>query len=312
MGRGLVTWFLCLGALLLGFLGAQVNPVAYLLVGVLAPLPVLVTAWRAGESAALAVALAALAVIFSLHPGLETIWQNLGFLNLLLMGVLLGILQCRGVAAPQAIMVTVAALTVGALLVFLGQSFWLGISPPDLLAQKSAEIMDTVRKVLGDSAGGVPGPLVPGVAPAQVEALLQRLLPGLLVTNMALVAWLNVVLSRQLIFSLGWGKAEPPLYYWAAPEWLIFVLLGAGFLLLVPVAGARFFGLNLMMVVAVLYFCQGVAVVATWFNRLGLPRLLRMIGYPLLFLNPFFFLIITLGLLDLWLDFRRLHQPKDA
>ena len=169
-----------------------------------------------------------------------------------------------------------------------------------------------MRKVLGDPAGGAPSPLVPGVAPAQVEALLQRLLPGLLVTNMALVAWLNVVLSRQLIFLLGWGEADPPLYHWAAPEWLIFVLLGAGFLLLVPVTGARFFGLNLLMVVAVLYFCQGVAVVATWFHRLGLPRLLRMIGYPLLFLNPFFFVIITLGLMDLWLDFRRLHQPKDA
>ncbi len=142
--------------------------------------------------------------------------------------------------------------------------------------------------------------------------MLQRLLPGLLVTNMGLVAWLNVVLSRQLIFFLGWGEAEPPLYHWVAPEWLIFVMLGAGFLLLVPVTGARFFGLNLLMVVAVLYFCQGVAVVATWFHRLGLPRLLRMIGYPLMFLNPFFFVIITLGLMDLWLDFRRLHQPKDA
>ena len=257
-------------------------------------------------------ALAAAVVIFSLHPVPETIWQNLGFLNLLLMGVMLASLQCRGVAAPQAIMLTVVALTVGALLVFLGQAFFLGISPHDLLAQKSAEVMDTVRKVLGDPAGGASSPLVPGVAPAQVEALLQRLLPGLLVTNMALVAWLNVVLSRQLIFLLGWGEADPPLYHWAAPEWLIFVLLGAGFLLLVPVTGARFFGLNLLMVVAVLYFCQGVAVVATWFHRLGLPRLLRMIGYPLLFLNPFFFVIITLGLLDLWLDFRRLHQPKDA
>ena len=312
MGRGLFIWFLCLGALLLGFLGAQLNPLAYLLVGVLAPLPVLVAGWRSGELAALTVALAAVAVIFCLHPVLETVWQNLGFLNLLLMGVLLGILQCRGVAAPQAIMLTVAALTVGALLVFLGQAVYLGIAPQDLLAQKSAEVMDTVHKVLGDTAGGAAGPLVPGVAPAQMEALLQRLLPGLLVTNLALVAWLNVVLSRQMIFLLGWGEAEPPLYHWAAPEWLIFVLLGAGFLLLVPVAGARFFGLNLLMVVAVLYFCQGVAVVATWFHRLGLPRLLRMIGYPLLFLNPFFFVIITLGLLDLWLDFRRLHQPKDA
>jgi len=312
VGRGLVIWFLCLGALLIGFLGAQVNPLAYLLVGVLAPLPVLVIGWRSGELAALAVALAGTAVIFFLHPVLETIWQNLGVLNLLLMGVMLASLQCRGVTAPQAIMVTVAALTVGALLVFLGQAVFMGISPQDLLAQKSVEVMDTVRKVLGDAAGGAPGPLVPGVAPAQVEAVLQRLLPGLLVTNLALVAWLNVVLSRQLIFLLGWGAADPPLYHWTAPEWLIFVLLGAGFLLLVPVAGARFFGLNLLMVVAVLYFCQGVAVVATWFNRLGLPRLLRMIGYPLLFLNPFFFLIITLGLMDLWLDFRRLHRPKDA
>jgi uncharacterized protein YybS (DUF2232 family) len=252
------------------------------------------------------------AVIFSLHPALETIWHNLGFFNLLIMGVMLATLQCRGVAAPQAIMLTVAALAIATLLIFLGQAVFLGISLPDLLAQKSAEVMDTVHKVLGDPAGGASTPLVPGVAPAQVEALLQRLLPGLLVTNMALVAWLNVVLARQIIVLLGWGSNEPPLYHWTAPEWLIFVLLGAGFLLLLPVPGARFFGLNLLMVVAVLYFCQGVAVVAAWFHRLGLPRLLRMIGYPLLFLNPFCFLIITLGLMDLWLDFRRLHQPKDA
>jgi hypothetical protein len=311
VGRGLVIGCLCLGALLIGFLGAQVNPLAYLLVGVLAPLPVLITGWRSGEVAALAVALAVAAVIFCLHPVLETIWQNLGFFNLLLMGVMLSSLQCRGVAAPRAIMLTVAALTVGALLVFLGQAVFLGISPHDLLAQKSAEIMDSVRKVLGDAAGAS-GPLIPGVAADQVEALLRRLLPGLLVTNMALMAWLNVVLSRQIIFLLGWGVPDPPLYHWAAPEWLIFVLLGAGTLLLVPVARARYFGLNLLLGLAVLYFCQGVAVVATWFHRLGLPRLLRMIGYPLLFLNPFFFLIITLGLMDLWMDFRRLHRPKDA
>jgi hypothetical protein len=311
VGRGFVIWCICLGTLLLGFVGAQINPLAYLLVGVLAPLPVLVTGWRSGEMAALGVALAAVAVIFCLHPALETIWQNLGFLNLLVMGVMVASLQCRGVAAPQAIMLTVAALTVGALLLFLGQAFWLGIAPHELLAQKTAEVMDSVRKILGDPAGGS-GLLIPGVDPAQVGALLQRLLPGLLVTNLALVAWLNVVLSRQLIVLLGWGEAEPPLYHWAAPEWLIFVLLGAGFLLLVPLVGARFFGLNLLMVVAVLYFCQGIAVVATWFHRLGLPRLLRLIGYPLLFLNPFFFVIITLGLMDLWLDFRRLHQPKDA
>ena len=102
-------------------------------------------------------------------------------------------------------MLTVAALHVGALLVFLGQAFFMGISPQELLAQKTAEVMESVRKILGDPGGGS-GPLLPGVAPAEVEALLQRLLPGLLVINLALVAWLNVVLSRQIIFS--WDGAR--------------------------------------------------------------------------------------------------------
>lgn len=108
-------------------------------------------------------------------------------------------------------------------------------------------------------------------------------------------------------------QPDPPLYQWALPEWLIFGVLGAGFLLFLPVAGLRYLSLNLLLVLAVLYFCQGVAVVANWFIRLRLPRAIRVVGYPLMFLNPLFFLIITLGVLDLWLDFRRLHrQPEDA
>ena len=55
-------------------------------------------------------------------------------------------------------------------------------------------------------------------------------------TNIALVAWINVVLARQSAFLWGGLKPEPPLFHWATPEWLIFVVLGAGFLLLVPVA----------------------------------------------------------------------------
>jgi uncharacterized protein YybS (DUF2232 family) len=309
VGRGRLVWFLCLSALLAGFLGAQANAVAYLVVGVLTPLPVLVTGWRSGALAALAVALSTVVVIFGLHPSLSVFWQNLGFLNLLLLGVLVASLQCRGMSAPQAIIWTVVGLNVIAALIFLGQAFAQGIAPQALLAQKTTEIIDTVRQVLGEAGTG---PLVPGVATGELEHLLERLLPGLMVANLGLVAWLNVVLARQICFLLGWGEPAPPLYYWKVPEWLIFVLLGAGFLLLVPVSGVRYAGLNLLLVVAIIYFTQGVAVVATWFQRLGIPRPLRIIGYPLLFLNPVIFLIITLGLMDLWLDFRRLHQPKES
>ncbi len=294
------------------FVGAQLHPLGYLLAGILAPLPVLLAGSRLGDRAALVMALAGTAFILALKPSLETLWQNTGFLSLLLMGLLLSIMQHRGLSAPRAIIFTVLSLTGLALLVLLGQAFYQGISPLALLAQRGAEIMETVHQVLGEGAAAG-APLIPGVSAAEAEATLQRLLPGLVVTNTGLVAWLNVVLARQLEYLHTGQKPAPPLYQWALPEWLIFGVVGAGFMLFVPVAAARYVSLNLLLVLAALYFCQGLAVVAAWFNRLGLPRVLRVISYPLMFLNPLFFLIITLGVLDLWLDFRRLHQqPGDA
>ena len=169
-----------------------------------------------------------------LRPGLETLWQNLGFLSLLLMGLLLSVLQNRGLSPTRAIFVTVLILNGLALLLLVGQAWYQGITLQALLAQRGAEIMQTVHQVLGE--GGSAAPLIPGVPQAEAEAILQRLLPGLLVTNTGLVAWLNVVLLRQLAVVATGRKPEPPLYYFALPEWLIFGALGAGFMMFLPVA----------------------------------------------------------------------------
>ena len=310
-GRTLSIWFACLSVLLLIFTAAQLSPLGSLLAAILAPLPVLLAGWRLKDKGALALVLAAIAFMLVLRPGLETLWQNLGFLSLLLMGLLLSVLPNRGLSPTRAILATVLILNGLALLLVVGQAWYQGITLQALVAQRGAEIMQTVHQVLGE--GGNAAPLLPGVPQAEAEAILQRLLPGLVVTNTGLVAWLNVVLLRQLTVVATGRKPEPPLYYFALPEWLIFGAVGAGFMMFLPVAPLRAISLNLLLVLGVLYFCQGAAVVSAWFNRLGLPRILRVIGYPLMFLNPLFFLIITLGLLDLWLDFRRLHQqPGDA
>ncbi len=310
-GRTLSIWFACLSVLLLIFTAAQLSPLGALLAAILAPLPVLLAGWRLKDKGALTLVLAGIALMLVLRPGLETLWQNLGFLSLLLMGLLLSVLQNRGLSAARAILLTVLILNGLALLLLVGQAWYQGITLQALLAQRGAEIMQTVHQVLGE--GGSAAPLLPGVPQAEAEAVLQRLLPGLVVTNTGLVAWLNIVVLRQLAVVATGLKPEPPLYYFALPEWLIFAAVGAGFMMFLPVAQLRTISLNLLLVLGVLYFCQGVAVVSAWFNRLGLPRILRVIGYPLMFLNPLFFLIITLGVLDLWLDFRRLHQqPGDA
>ena len=70
---------------------------AGLVLGTWPRFPVLLVGWRLGlkPAALLILAAAVIVFIFSLHPVLETIWQNLGFLNLLLLGVMVASLQCR-------------------------------------------------------------------------------------------------------------------------------------------------------------------------------------------------------------------------
>ncbi len=310
-GRTLSIWFAYLSVLLLIFTAAHLSPIGALLAAILAPLPVLLAGSRLEDKWALALVLAGIAAMLALKPGLDTLWQNLGFLSLLLMGLLLSALQNRGLSPARSILLTVLILNGLALLLLVGQALYQGMTLTALLAQRGAEIMQSVHQVMGEGGGKIP--LIPGVSQAEAEAALQRLLPALLVTNTGMVAWLNIVLLRQLTQLATGKKPEPPLYNFALPEWLIFGALAAGFAMFMPVRELRIISLNLLLVLGVLYFFQGMAVVSAWFNRLGLPRIIRVLGYPLMFLNPLFLLIITLGLLDLWLDFRRLHQqPGDA
>jgi len=311
VARNLSIWCLCLAALLVSFVWGRQNPIVYLFTISLTPLPVYLVGRRLGNLAALSLALVVSLVIFSLKPGLALVGEYLGFGELLLMGFLLSGLESRGYAADWAIIFTVAALTTLSLLVLSVQVYVSGMTAKGVLSQKTQEITEMITGVLsgGEASSGLQ---VLGVPLEKLKHLIQTLLPALVITNTGLVTWLNVALGRQLQTVLDWGKPEPPLYYWRVPEWLIFLVLAAGFLLLLPVSFVRQVSLNLLVILSLLYFCQGVAVFAVWFQRRRIPRLLRGIGYLCLFLHPMIILVTIIGLVDLWLDFRRLRQAVDA
>jgi uncharacterized protein YybS (DUF2232 family) len=256
--------------------------------------------------------LAAALAAFAAKPSLAGIGEHLGFGEMLLIGLSLGACQYRGWPAHRAIVVTVLALNLVILGFFLAQAFYLGMTPVALLSQKAKEIMELFRQMMARSGLGAQTQSFFGLPEAEVYTLLGQILPGLVLINSALVAWINTVVARQLSLLLGWGEAKPPLFQWYNPEWFIFLALGAGLLLLAPVQIVRIVSLNLLILFAFLYFCQGVAVIAATFHRFQIPWFLRLIGYVILFMNPLFLLVVILGLMDLWLDFRRLQQPLDA
>jgi len=311
-GNRLFLWFLCLGLLLLLLFLRQLHFLIYLGAITLLPLPILLVGWRLGERAALVLTLGLTVLIFFLRPDQTGLMENVGLGELLLIGLLLNGWRARGWTGGQAIAYTVVVINLAMVLFFLGQAFFMGLSPLELWARKAGEVAATVQQAMGRAGAGFQGLEALGLPQLDWQTLLGQLLPGLMVINTVLVTWINMVLGRQLAYFNGWGKLDPPLYYWSTPEWLIFVFLGAGFMLLLPGSQIRVVSLNLLLVVGFLYFCQGAAVVAAWFHRFQVPRFLRLLGYPIFFLNPLFFLVMILGLMDLWLDFRRLHQPPEV
>src|SRR5260370_6255395 len=90
---------------------------------------------------------------------------------------------------------------------------------------------------------------------------------------------------------------------WRSPEWLIWLLLATGFGLFAPIEPVRNFALDGFILVAAIYFCHGLAIMAFYFQMLAMPLAARGIicllpaGQPVL---PA--LVGATGLSALWLS----------
>ncbi|MGQ9689006.1 MAG: DUF2232 domain-containing protein [Desulfobaccales bacterium] len=311
-GRRWFLWggaFVALVALIL--IGRQ-GAVATLVFGTWVPLPLLVVGWRCGTGRAVLLAVAAGAAVLALNPSLAALHDHLGLWMLFLMGVILTAGHQRGWQAGSTIMLTTVALGVLSLALFGVQAFLEGLSPAAFWEQKSQEILATLSATLQQAGMDFADLRLAGLPSGEMSNLLPRILPALALINTALVAWLNVLVVGIIARRQGWDDAGEPLAQWACPEWLVFVLVAAGFALLAPPPWVRTIGLNLLLVVSLAYFCQGLAVVAALMQRYQAPQLLRALVYILAFINPLIIIVMLLGLADLWLDFRRLRPPREA
>jgi len=98
---------------------------------------------------------------------------------------------------------------------------------------------------------------------------------------------------------------------WSTPEWLIWVLLVTGFGVFIPIPAMSTIALNCFVCLAAVYFCQGLAIMVFYFRLLAMPSLARVLIYFITIVQPVLaVLVCTAGILDLWIDFRRLKPPS--
>jgi uncharacterized protein YybS (DUF2232 family) len=137
-----------------------------------------------------------------------------------------------------------------------------------------------------------------------------RILPAIAIVSTLLVVWSNLLLARPLLRSRQLHCPEfGTLNEWKAPEALVWVAIASGLLLLVPHQGLRLFGVNGLIIMMMIYFFQGIAIVSFYFEKKRFPKVLRGLLYGLIAIQQFILLlVIAVGFFDLWIDFRRIKK----
>jgi len=180
----------------------------------------------------------------------------------------------------------------------------------------------------GYRALGIPNPMPPEAQAATVDSMI-RILPALIAISAAVSVMFNL---RVFWRWAGKQRLSYPLFgdllRWSAPEWLIWGLIASGFGMLAPIAAVRDVAVNAFLCFAVVYLCQGLAIMAFYFEALAVPGVVRAIiyfvvlgypfvaavGYPFAAVGYFVVpvLVCLAGVFDMWIDFRRLKPPSQA
>jgi uncharacterized protein YybS (DUF2232 family) len=147
---------------------------------------------------------------------------------------------------------------------------------------------------------------------ADVLAITLRISPAVIALSAAFAVFLNLIVFWRWLNRdrLGY-RLFGDLARWSTPEWLIWVLLANGFALFAPIQAVRVVALDGFIIVAAIYFCQGLAIMAFYFKMLSMPSLARGLIYLVTGIQPVLTaLVCAAGIFDMWVDFRRLKPPN--
>ncbi len=144
------------------------------------------------------------------------------------------------------------------------------------------------------------------------QYVLIRIFPALAIASTLFIIWTSLMLAKPMLktknlFYPDFGQ----LNLWKTPEYLVWIAIACGILLLIPDRAVRLMGINGIIILMTIYFFQGMAIVSFYFAKKQFPRLLRFFLYSLIAIWQVILLIVViLGFFDIWFNFRKLEIKK--
>jgi uncharacterized protein YybS (DUF2232 family) len=293
-----ITTLVAMAALYLRLLGP--------FVGMLIPLPILFYRVKLGRSSGLVILVAASLIVASM-VGRHSLVTAVFLFEVGLVGLVLPELFETNLSVEKTVAITAGVvITTGGLMLVL-YSLLSATSPWTVASNyltKSAELAMDMYREMGASEEDV------GIAAESVEGIVHialRILPSIVVVATLFLVWTNLLLARFLfqskrLFYPDFGR----LNQWKAPEPLVWAVIASGILLLVGNSGITMIGINSLIILMMIYFFQGIAIVSFYVEKKQFPRLLRVMLYGLIAMQQLLLLlVIAVGFFDTWIDFRR-------
>jgi uncharacterized protein YybS (DUF2232 family) len=146
----------------------------------------------------------------------------------------------------------------------------------------------------------------------QITRVFFGIFPSILTVGTLFLVWFNVMAGRALFVKHGmWYPDFGDLSRWKLRDRYVWLVIISGLLLILPLGEVKIIGLNVLIIMLFLYLFQGLSVIQFYFDVKRVPTVIRLIGYFLIFAQQFVMLLVVgLGLIDVWADFRKLQRAK--
>ena len=287
-------------------------PPAGFIFGLLAPFPAMILRFRDACGASVVVVsltAALLAGMFGVQAGALYLLQC-GVIALLLPELII-----RGYGAVRSIAWTTSVNLIVYLFAALTIFFVDGRGPYQLYDLAASEINASISQALVIyEKAGIKGDELVSMKKAMTSLanLIIRIYPALATIMLTVMSGCNLLLVKRFSPRLGIEAKIEEFRSFRNPDLMVWLLIVAGFAMLTDVAMITTPALNVLVLLGVLYFLQGMAVISSIISRFNSSVVLRVAFYLLLFVQPYMAaLVAAIGVFDLWGDFRTPRKQEN-
>ena len=285
------------------FATIMIFPLTGVFVLLFLPLPVLYFRLKLGRNPGGIIAAVSFTALMIMAQGVA--FDILYFGALLLTGLILGECIERHLSIEKTMIYTSVGVFAAGFAVFLAYAGARGQTMGEIINAYLTQYLSLTAEIYKDM----------GVADNQIKALNSAFLvvmPGMFLASFLSTIWMNVLIIKKLLTRIGIElKSIAHLSRFKAPDFLVWPVIVLGLMLFLPMDTPKYVAVNCLIVLTLIYFFQGIAVVSFYFQKKNSPTALRVFSYSLIAVQIYvLLLVIGLGFFDTWIDFRKLGQRK--